>query len=209
MTKLCVFLFWMISIASAQHHHGEHPSVHGMFLMGKDKIYLSHLPMFHSPHDYQVIIEVQMDAASKFIYQKALKTHPQELVYTVEPEVFVLPDMIKKPRPFKAKVYLGHFERGGSVLTAQTTFKIVRVIYYKKFDPAAVHPQKPVYLLFGSETELFLAHKIMARPDFDQIVELKVRQDLLYRIKNAPVVEATDLGPSLGKVLYLEYGDLE
>lgn len=29
-------------------------SVHGMLIFGKEKIYASHLPMFHPPHDYQV-----------------------------------------------------------------------------------------------------------------------------------------------------------
>jgi hypothetical protein len=30
----------------------DRPSVHGMAVIGSDTIFLSHLAMFHSPHDY-------------------------------------------------------------------------------------------------------------------------------------------------------------
>jgi hypothetical protein len=44
--------------------HGDHPGpggddttgVHGMLLFGEDVVYLSHLPMFMSPHNFQVLL---------------------------------------------------------------------------------------------------------------------------------------------------------
>ena len=40
------------------------PAIHGMLMVGTQTIFLSHLPMFHRPHDYQVILEVGLQAAS-------------------------------------------------------------------------------------------------------------------------------------------------
>lgn len=40
----------------------EKPSFHGMALVGERHAYLSHLPMFHSPHDYQAVFEVSLTA---------------------------------------------------------------------------------------------------------------------------------------------------
>lgn len=38
----------------------EKPNFHGMVLIGEERAYLSHLPMFHSPHDYQAVFEVTL-----------------------------------------------------------------------------------------------------------------------------------------------------
>ena len=38
----------------------EKPNFHGMVLVGEKRPYLYHLPMFHSPHDYQAIFEVSL-----------------------------------------------------------------------------------------------------------------------------------------------------
>lgn len=46
------------------HGHGqEKPGFHGMLLLGRQTAYLSHLPMFMSPHDYQAIFEVVLSKA--------------------------------------------------------------------------------------------------------------------------------------------------
>src|SRR3954454_13246498 len=38
---------------------------HGMLLVGTAQAYLSHLPMFMSPHDFQVILEVAFTGAGE------------------------------------------------------------------------------------------------------------------------------------------------
>ena len=42
------------------HPANERPGFHGMVLVGERRAYLSHLPMFMSPHDYQAIFEVTL-----------------------------------------------------------------------------------------------------------------------------------------------------
>ena len=129
--------------AQTQHmpHHNDPPSVHGMLLFGNDKIYLSHLPMFHSPHDYQAILEAELSQSAKKIYLQAKKSNPSETVYTLVPEVFVLPEMVNNQKTFKAKIFQGHFERGGTPITESITVKVSEIVYFKKFDPNNSHPE--------------------------------------------------------------------
>ncbi|MGE3974950.1 MAG: hypothetical protein AB7F59_10530 [Bdellovibrionales bacterium] len=39
------------------------PSTHGMVVFGKNATYVSHLPMFHAPHDYQLVMKVSFSGA--------------------------------------------------------------------------------------------------------------------------------------------------
>ena len=159
----------MLQALSAWGH--DHPSVHGMLVLGEDKIFLSHLPMYHSPHDYQAILEVSVPANVKSAYLASKEAH-SEKVYTLVPESFVLPDMIAKPRPFKAKLFRGHFERGGEAITGDITVTIKNVVYFTKLNANQPRPAVSQYLSFGSGQEWFLAHVITDRPSFDQIVQL-------------------------------------
>lgn len=220
----------------SHHHHTDRPSVHGMLLVGTEKIYLSHLPMFHSPHDYQVIFEVDLPAEVKSHYQNIKKQNPEQTIFTIVPEVFVLPDMAESPRPFKATIFFGHFERGGNPITKEIIININQVLYFKKFDPTAGHPDSVEYILFGGKEEVFAAHTISAKPDFDHIIEIlntgfvqsilkdEVFAKVLFPSLNkqaplkantkysaVPAKELNDLGVGMIQTktsIYLEYGDL-
>jgi hypothetical protein len=157
---------------------GDFPSVHGMLIVGKDAVYVSHLPMFKTPempnmpHDYQVVLKLKLDDASDKLFKKDQADHPQSILYTIAPEKFVLPDMVAKPRPFKADLYRGHFERGGTKI-GQVTINIEKVVLFKKFDPKAIRLKEAKYLVFGSGTERFIAHVISQRPDFDHVMQVE------------------------------------
>jgi len=157
------------------------PSVHGMMVTGSRTIFLSHLPMFGSPHDYQVILEATFskrggDPQADYF---ADRERTGATLYTLEPERFVLPKLNARAplRSFKASVYRGHFERFPTraakeeariVENAEVT--ITRVIRFAKFDPSAAKSSQLEYLYFGKGDEFFLAHVISAPPDFDQII---------------------------------------
>jgi hypothetical protein len=63
-----------------------------MVVIGSDTIFLSHLPMLHSPHDYQVLLEVTFGAADS-VYRDDRDSHPDVRFYTFAPEKFALPDL--------------------------------------------------------------------------------------------------------------------
>lgn len=150
----------------------DKPSTHGMLVFGKaSTVYVSHLPMFHNPHDYQLIAHLNMPSEALKAYKKSLADHPEETIYTLVPETFVLPEMVANPKPFKADLVRGHFERGGTEIVTQVTVSFGQIVHFRKFDPKSVKPKLATYLYFGSREEAFLAHFITAKPDFDQVIE--------------------------------------
>lgn len=151
--------------------HADAPSTHGMLVVGKEKIYFSHLPMFHQPHDYQGIYEATLPAAATAAYKKSLGEFPEEKVYTIVPEQFDLAAMSKAQKPFKAQLFRGHFERGGTPITAQVTVSM-KTLHFEKLDAKAKEASQAKAILFGMGKDLFLAHKIGGKPDFDQILSV-------------------------------------
>jgi hypothetical protein len=124
-----------------EHEHGqEKPGFHGMVLFGEQTAYLSHLPMFMSPHDYQAIFEVTLSkegadplaAYVKDCRENMERPHPGSRMYGFQPIIdlkdkdpltdpFVLADLVTPADPrnpgsprlrsaFKGNIYRGHFE---------------------------------------------------------------------------------------------------
>jgi len=218
MRSLFVMFFFITTQALAQ--HGDHSSVHGMLVVGTQKIYLSHLPMFHSPHDYQALFEVQLPAEVRQSYLDS-KRRFSETVYTLVPEAFVLPEMARSPRPFRAALFRGHFERGGTLIASDIEVE-VKTLYFKQFAPTARQPIKGKWLLFGEGREQFIAHLIVTRPDFDQVLQVHPVPETLHgevqlvlsEQTNQPLTPRETLteGPltlSVQQLIYLEHGDLQ
>jgi hypothetical protein len=176
-----MLLFSVIAFANASAQDvGERPAIHGMLMVGGNKIYLCHLPMFKSPHDYQLIVEADLGQAGNSVYLEDRKNHPLEKIYTLQPqERFVLPAMIQNPKTFSGKIYRGHFERGGTPIADPVPVTITRVIYFRSFEKDAHKAEALDYILFGSSREQFIAHLITAKPDFDQILGVEIDNDQL------------------------------
>jgi hypothetical protein len=182
MQKILVFIFWIFSSiwAIAQEPSRDRTATHGMVFFGSEKIYASHLPMFHSPHDYQVILELELPENARKIYLENKKNH-SETVYTLEPEKFVLPEMIKNPKAFKVNIFRGHFERGGLQIAENEIVTIKKVIYFRKFNSADKSPEKYQFLIIGNANEQFAIHYISEKPDFDQIFAIRFSDKKLYK----------------------------
>ena len=165
----------------------DHPQVHGMLIVGEETVYLSHLPMFHHPHDYQVILEVTFtngDSDPQAAYVED-RRQTQTSVYTLEPEAFSLPGLVSTDpqhpalESFRGTVYRGHFERGGRPILKDIVVSVTNVVHFRQFKPNEGLPRQLAYLFFGKGQELFMAHLIAERPpDFDQIMSVKgISQD--------------------------------
>ncbi len=229
LTGLCGILSFSAHAAMAQHHpHHEPLSTHGMLIFGTGKIFANHLPMFHIPHAQQAVWGITMNAAATAQYLDAKKKNPNE-IFTILPEPFVLSDMIANPHPFKAALYLGHFERGGKELVPEVTITPEDLLIHKKLsgDEKIISSR---WTLIGDLSESFLIHEIQGAPGFDQIAQLDVSQmsgDDLATLKKSLLV--AKLNPSTAlqalqsveiasgltvlkldvlKSIYLETGDL-
>jgi hypothetical protein len=152
--------------------HLEDPKgFHGMLFFGQgDTFYISHLPMFHKPHDYQAIVEVRLKPEVKAKYQAELKSKGGYFTFAPD-DNFVLPKVVTEKIPISGKLVQGHFERGGNDLLS-TDLELVRVVFYKKISANDKKPPKEKYVIFGKGDEYFMAHEVFERPNVDEIIPL-------------------------------------
>jgi hypothetical protein len=155
----------------------SHWGLHGMLVFGDEKyLYASHLPMFHAPHDRQVIFrfhisDVKIDGAMKKHFAKA-----QDL-WTLEPQEFDLNRLQTQSaqalKQFNAQLYEGHFERGGKQRFASQTIIIDEVLVFNPLVEKEQRLSESVYYLIGQGNTQYLMKKIDRRPDFDVLMTVK------------------------------------
>ncbi len=174
---------------------------HGQVIIGDGPIYLSHLPMFmfdiHNqqgqstgshPHHYQVILEGAFSGAGADDYL-ADRQQTGAPFYTLAPEAFHMLDLIS-PLPettrltsFMGSIVRGHFERPDEPQPFDIEWKelpdavkvdVTRVIYAHEFSFRPTPPAHLEYILFGTGANLFLAHRIIMPPDFDQLLPVRL-----------------------------------
>ena len=160
---------------------------HNMMMVGEQSVFASHLPMFESPHRFQVILEVNLtkDGGSRNgVYAEDRREHPDTRMYTLAPsEIFVLSRLFNsddkaRRTSFRGTVFRGHLERGGMPIDPLTEVdvNVQRVVYAEEIGP----PNGPDradelgYIVFGRGPEMFLAHRITQPPDFEQLLSVKI-----------------------------------
>jgi len=150
---------------------------HGMALFGgQEGLYASHLPMFHAPHDYQVILQVHIaDPATDAALRKRLDG--KDMLWTIDPEKFELstlaPDAGSPRKEFQADLVQGHFERGGSTQYQAATVVIDKVLVFRQLYDKPHNASMSRYMQLGSGAQRFLVKEIDSRPDFDHIVSYR------------------------------------
>ncbi len=178
----------------ADHDHHDNPNLptawHEFAIFGKNTVYLSHLPMFHSIHDYQVIVQVTLDPNSLAKYAESSNT---KLILsptkkgskgeTLEDrlEDWKLPNYMKPGIRFNAEIH-GDTE----TIASDATVTIEKVIHFKQFKESEATPKELPYILFGTPAEAYLAHRMVHNPDFDQILEVDVNSVTKLALKTLP-----------------------
>lgn len=169
------------------HHHGsEHEhrpdttGIHGMLVFGDDPIFMSHLPMFSMPeHCFQVLLRTGLAPQAEAAYRDSLR-EANGVLHTFEPRPFPLaeldPQADSNRDSMAGTLVRGHFERGGTALATEVQAQIDAVVAFRPLDPHAEHDTgRPLaYLCFGSPDRPWLAHRITARPDFDQVLHARL-----------------------------------
>jgi hypothetical protein len=179
------------------------PGTHNMLVVGEQTTYLSHLPMFDSlnrgrtdfvsPHRYQVILEATFNDGDKKlteVYTADRVAHASEKMYSINPALFVLPDLDPNGKALKSfrgnTIFRGHLERQNTPIigfmdsrsdpprSGVFDVNVTRVVHFHKFTPGAAKPAQLQYILFGKGPEIFLAHFIAQPPDFDQVIAVQV-----------------------------------
>lgn len=173
MNRLILIFAGALLLAGGAHAANATFGQHGMALFGgKDALYASHLPMFHAPHDYQVVLRVHLaDPAQDRSLRQRLDG--KTALWTVSPENFELDRLAPKAatplKRFKADMVEGHFEQGGKTRIAGATVVVDEVLLFRQLSPAIKTSDSARYVRIGR----YLVKEIDSRPDFEHIVALK------------------------------------
>lgn len=149
---------------------------HGMAVFGgREGLYASHLPMFHAPHDSQVVLRFRLaNVAADRALRETLALAPR--LWTLDPEPFDLlrlqPGHAQPLADFKARFFAGHFERGGQVQPGEQRVVVDEVLLFRRLSPSPREAATGRYRLIGRGAEWFALKIIDRRPDFDHILRL-------------------------------------
>lgn len=195
---------------------------HGMAMIGRKTVFLSHLPMFGPPHDYQVILEAELARAGadpQQAYFEDRQNNPDDRLYTLKPVPFVLPHILPvegntpKETSFIGSVFRGHFEREETHPTpvaSGVTVNVKNVIHGRKFTPDAPPPESLEYILFGLGDETFLAHLITSPPDFDQLIQVTLDHEVsAEELRKGPRVTIPSRSNSADERITSTVGNIE
>lgn len=160
-------------------HHEHAVGVHGMLLFGDEAVYLSHLPMFAPPHNFQVILEVALDDAGRQAISSD-REQDREDYSTFVPEPFPITELDPgegtPQASIKGAIHRGHFERGGPLLAEDVVATVREVVHFRELalDDQRDAERDLTYLCFGRPGALYLAHEVTAQPDFDQVLRVRL-----------------------------------
>jgi hypothetical protein len=143
---------------------GTRVGSHGMVVVGTpSRLLLSHIPMFHQPHDVQLILQARIEQSS------ALPTTFIDKLYTFVPDPLSLDDLrTGKLTTMKGTVYAGNFENGGTPLARVCVF-VTGILHQHVLEANDKVPQ-PTYFAQGTLNEAVVIHRIAGAPGYDQVL---------------------------------------
>ncbi|MCW8878848.1 MAG: hypothetical protein OQK04_15045 [Kangiellaceae bacterium] len=177
--------------------------VHGMVLFEfEGKIYASHMPLHHSIHSYQVILEIRLPPNIISRVNQRLK---QRKLFSIAPEIFDLFDVKNnKLSNFTAKIFQGHFERGGQVIAENIDITIKDVLLFESIE---ANKNGRFYLLKQGDNSTLAIHQIGPLDSYDQIFGIRgnISKTLNF---DSGINKPIDTLP-LSKILELKAEDVE
>ncbi len=172
------------------------PGGHGMVVFGKDTIYMYHLPMWSGLHAWQIIIEVQLDDASRQLYDADRGAGSR--LNTFSPDAFPLASLAPGFQ-FTGSLFHGHFEQGGTPLAAdgsQATATVQRIVMITPLKPNLPALGVPTFRVFGNGEEWYAAHVASKRPNFDQVLQIVPKAEAITAVDLVDGVKLTTPGRS-------------
>lgn len=161
----------------SQHRIGSHGMV--LFTDGMN-LFASHMPLYSTPHDYQLIYQVKTSKQQLIInYLKSVATESSDRylarMVTILPQPFDLNLLInQQPLSIPATVFKGHFERGGTPWFEDIQFEFVQMLVNKKVTLPRANTKTKEHQWMMRELSLskdkIFIHLINEKPSFDAIV---------------------------------------
>lgn len=218
-SKLLIFLFFVLSFTVFAEEKKELPpldpeyeGIHGMVLMTQgSRIYASHLPLYHKPHDVQLVYKIE----SKEIH--FLNMIRDGGFVTIKPEKFNLQRLMRGEKmTIKADVYRGHFERDGDLVYKDKEIVFDKQLYVRELKDLSKASKWQEYdVIDVGRTQRIYIHKITETPSFDHLIHVDLEGACLQKFKTSKVVPTVKelqykfINCGTMKPLYYETQDFE
>lgn len=168
------------AMSNAADPQADTPGNHGMFMLGTNTLFLTHMPMLtNEQHMYQVVLRASLPSAAMDTYRKLRQANPAKPynLINVDTDKFTLPDLKSgKVKSFKATIFDGYSNDNGgtpgSVLLDNVTVNVDAVVLFRHFNFGIERPANLIYTLFGANGEVHMSHYITRDPDFQHILTL-------------------------------------
>ena len=161
------------------------PMSHGFLMMGTEKLFSCHLPMYFMPdHSFQVILEIELGGNDIETYLKTRKEHPGEPLIIMNDRRMLLEELVNSGS-YKAAGYFAD-ENGdpkGAPFIDSTTVTIKRKLLFESLNPNAEYPENLTYYLYGTNSEFHLSHLLSKAPNFQQELDVTLSGDISDKIK--------------------------
>ncbi|WP_457034145.1 hypothetical protein [Kitasatospora sp. P5_F3] len=182
---------------TTRHEEHEDPSVHSFILSGREAVFGYHLAMFGmAEHRYQVVLEYGLPADIVDTYLKDQADHPESWHAVRNTQDMVLPPIgdgtvTEYPARLDRVTQTGNGEdRIWEPISGGFTARISRVLTFRRFS-AEDFPAHVTYLLYGQGEEAHIAHRLVDRPHYEQILTLRHLPDGVTQQDLAKAVELT------------------
>jgi hypothetical protein len=159
---------------------GDPPASHTFVLFGKQTVYMSHLPEWFPPHDFQAEVAITLDANARAAYLQD-RADSGSLLYSTIPADFVLASLVSPDAgsfAIGASLYRGDAETNGTLIVLSSTISAPRALHFRHLDAATPRPAEAAYLIFGAPDEAYMLHLFTTQPDFDQILAVTLPPEL-------------------------------
>ncbi|MFF4950861.1 hypothetical protein ACWC2K_26070 [Streptomyces chattanoogensis] len=187
---------------NAQHRHdhdhdGEAPSVHSFILAGRQVIHGYHLAMFGmAEHAYQVVLKYDLPTEIVETYLQDRADHPHSWHAVRNTVDMVLPpigdgSVTEYPARLDRVTQTGNGEdRVWEPLSGEFTARVKQVLNFRPFSQEDFPPHL-TYLIYGEGSEAHIAHRLVKRPHFEQIITLEQVPDGVTQADLASAPEIT------------------
>lgn len=143
-------------VAWAQHVHTEH----GFILLGKKQMHAYHLAKFNSPHEYQVVFEVQLKHKNGSSFDLSELSKNDKVFSLLSEDQFLIKDLIDQNNPvskFKAKLFKGYLrdKKNRELIEEGVSVEVIRIDYFKKIEKNHLLSGKQILMTCDKKTNDF------------------------------------------------------
>jgi hypothetical protein len=150
-------------------------------MLGTEKLYLCHLPMYHVPaHSFQTILEAEIDTPEMEKYLKLKKENPNKPVILFNESEMILEELAHLSS-FVGPIHFADIngDPDGDPI-GQTKVNITKILLSNKLNENSPdYPNHLEYYLFGTNSDCYLSHVLSKAPNFEQELGISISGTLL------------------------------